>query len=113
MPKGRFVFAQTLVASDSDFRKVAMRKISLYSRRQRTYVIKITRDRYKRVCEGARARIKHEKLEFLKSVELFNKFSRNSVKNLVKSLVLRSLKRGEYLYKEGESADKVFFIIDG
>ena len=66
VPKGRYIFAQTLVSNDRDYEKVKQRKISLYSRHQKTYVIEITRDRFKRACENARNRVRQEKIDFLK-----------------------------------------------
>lgn len=76
-------------------------QVSIYSRRKKTFVITFAREKFKRACENARNRIKQEKLEFLKQVEIINLLQRNSMKNLIKSLVKRSLNRGQMLYSEG------------
>jgi len=63
--------------------------------------------------ENANNRIRAEKLEFFKQIEMVSKFTRNSKKNLVKLVSRRKLTRGEFLYKEGDPVEKVFFVIAG
>lgn len=61
----------------------------------------------------ARDRIRQEKIDFLKSVEIFDQFTRNSIKHMTKLLTRRSFKRGQWLYKEGERAGKVYLVMQG
>ena len=57
------------------------------------YVLAISRDKYRKALELCKNRIKIEKFDFLRSVELISMFQRNSLKNLTKFLVRRSLNR--------------------
>ena len=83
----------SLTASDNEHKKLSKRLISLYARRNNAYVIVLSRDKFKRACEIAKRRIRQEKMDFLKSIEMFNKFSRNSMKNMIKMLTKRSINK--------------------
>ena len=55
-----------------------------------------------------------EKLEFIKSVGLLSLFTRNALKNIAERfLVRRTLERNKMLYKEGDRADRLYFVING
>lgn len=79
----------------------------------KTFVISINKEKYRRAVEASRNRIKSEKIEFLKSVEMFSLFQRNSLKNLSKYLTKRKMHRSQVLYKEGQQVNSVYFVIDG
>ena len=54
-----------------------------------------------------------EKIEFLRSVEIFEQFSHNALKHLTRMITKRSCSAGHWLYKEGDRAGKVYFVISG
>ena len=113
IPKGRYFGAKTMQVAEHDLKRHLASTVSLYSRRNHCYVIAIHREKYRRACDNAKNRLKTEKIDFLRSVELFSQFSRNLIKNLVRSLKKETLNRGQYLFEEGKAVEKVYFIISG
>mgnify|MGYP001626835604 CR=1 FL=1 len=99
--------------ADQDLLRLEKWHVSCYSRRKKTFVITIPRDKYKKACDNARNRVKQEKIEFLKQVEIIKLFQRNSIKNFIKYLVKRNVNRGQKLFKEGDRAEKVYIVING
>lgn len=89
------------------------RVCSAYSRRNTAYVVVFDKKDYRRAIENIKNREKHEKLEFLKSVDVIGQFQRKSQKFLVPKLVRRTLNRKQMLYKEGERAEKIYLVISG
>ena len=87
--------------------------VSLFAIKHNTVVIKISKDRYRKAIDENKTRIRNAKLEFLKKVELMKQFTRNSLKNIARMFEVRKLNRHQMLYREGERADRVFFVIKG
>lgn len=73
----------------------------------------LTKDKFRRALEACKNRIKNEKFEFLKSVELISHFQRNSIKNLAKFIFRKRLNRSQFLFREGDPADRIFLVISG
>lgn len=71
------------------------------------------KDKYRKAVEACNTRVKTQKIEDLKKVELVKGYTRQSLKNLAKLLERRKLNRSQMLFKEGDRADKVFFVIKG
>ena len=81
---------------------------------KKSYVIWIHKDKYRAAVKNCKRRITQNKQEFLNKIELTSMFTRNSQKNLTKFLTHeRRLNRHEFLYKEGELADKIYLLIKG
>ena len=70
------------------------RTCSLYAvSAQDCYLLEVRRDKFRRAVDLCRNRIKNDKYEFLRSVDLLGHFSRSSVKNMTRFLVKRSFFR--------------------
>ena len=63
----------------------------------------------------ARIQVKHEreKRNFLKSIEQLQHCGRRILDRLIDSVKVKTYRRGQYLYKEGEKAEAVYIAIDG
>lgn len=85
----------------------------MYARRNRVYLIEFQKDKFKKACDNARQRNKQEKLDFIKSVGLINLFTRNAQKNMLRFLTRRTFERNKMLYREGDRADRIYFVISG
>lgn len=77
------------------------------------YILVIQKDKFRRALDTCKNRIKNEKFEFLKSVELISLFQRNSIKNLSKFIIRKRLNRSQMLYREGDPVDKIYFVLSG
>ena len=98
VPTGRYVGARTLQLAETSLTKHLKWVVSLYSRKQKAFVIAFRREKYRKACENARIRQRNEKIEFLKSVQLIESWTRNAVKHLIKSLTKRTMTKGQWLY---------------
>ena len=104
---GRYIFANTLTAviDRKDFKKnPPIKPINLYARHNWTYVIKFHRRKFRKAIENLTKRIKQEKIDFLKSIDIFSRFATDTLKPLAKYLTKRTINRGDWLFKEGELA---------
>ena len=78
MNTGQYIGARALKAAENDIRKQMKRPCSIYSRRNRVFLIEFQKDKYKKACDNAKKRAKDEKLEFIKQVGLLSQFTRNA-----------------------------------
>lgn len=74
IPVGHYFGEKNLILADQELYKIDKWAVSCYSRRKKTYLITIAREKFKRACENARNRVKQEMLDFLKQVDLFMLF---------------------------------------
>lgn len=112
MERGQYVGAYFLLEHCKDPLATFTWAVSLYALKK-TFILKIGKDKLRKAIEEHKTRVKNAKLEYLKKVELMKQFTRNSLKNITKMFEIRKLNRHQMLYKEGDRADKVFFVIKG
>ena len=112
MEKGQYIGAHFLLEHVKDHLAHFAWTVSLYALKK-TFVLKISKDKLKKAIEENKTRVKNLKLEYLKKVELMKQYTRNSLKNITKMFETRKLNRHQMLFKEGDRADKVYFVIKG
>ena len=87
--------------------------LSLYTRRNKVFIISFPKEKFKKACENYKSRDNSTKLDYIKSVGLMNMFTRNAQKNILSKLTLKKIDRHEMIYKEGDRADRIYFVING
>lgn len=110
---GQLLDSKVLKSAVSDYHKPLSRVCSVYARYNKTYVIEFEKDSFRKAVDNVKNRARQEKLDFIKSVETICNFQRKSQFNLISKLVKRTFNRQQMLYREGDRADRVFFIISG
>ena len=58
IPQGHYFGEKNLILADQEFYKLDKWIVSCYSRRKKTFLITIAREKYKKACENARNRVK-------------------------------------------------------
>lgn len=107
-------FVKAIMRSSVDHNKAIIpRPCSLYSRRNKVFILVFAKDKYQKAIENARNRVKNTLLDYVKSVELLNLFTRNTQKKMIEMFNKRTLNRHEVVYSEGERADRIYFVISG
>lgn len=112
LSRGQYVGAYYLQEVVRDPLVTHSHSVSLYALKK-TFILRIGKDKLRRAIDEFKNRVKNAKLEFLKKVELMRQFTRNSLKNIARMFETRRLHRHQMLYREGDRADKVFFVIKG
>ena len=98
-------FVKAIIRSSGDKAVAIPRPYTLYSRRNKVFILVFAKDKYQKAIANARNRVKNIQLDFVKSVELLNLFARNTLKRMIEMFNKRTVNRHEVIYSEGERAD--------
>jgi CRP-like cAMP-binding protein len=100
-------FGEQAIVTDST------RAASAYAASNPTILARIDKSDYRRVMNFLRNLEKKEKVFFLKYVKLLSKFDQISLRNLADRITMRKFEAGNYLIKESEVCNSVYFIKSG
>lgn len=73
----------------------------------------LTSDDFQKILASSEDRRLNSKVNFLRELPVFKGWTRGAVARASYSLALKSTKRGQFLYKEGETPQAVYVIIEG
>jgi CRP-like cAMP-binding protein len=61
----------------------------------------------------AQARYFNQEVNFLREVRLFQQFKKSSCVRMIQNMTTRSLKKGSYIFREGQKAEHIYIVTSG
>jgi CRP-like cAMP-binding protein len=80
---------------------------------EETHFAVLTKDIYNRIVALNQDKIHNENIEFLKTLLPFKGWPKGNLDQIFYQLEERVYKKGQVIYKEGDEADRIFFIREG